>query len=589
MKRLWFLLLLGLLLVGCANRPPTTIPTATPRMLPSVPTVAPTELVSPPPEPTEEPVPTPALDETTAPEPVGDPGLPLPVEKGSHFSTSGACAACHTRLTDQAGNDVSIDNFWRSTMMANAARDPYWLATVRTEVIKNPDYREIIEDKCATCHTPMAHFSLSTTAEVGSLLDTGLLDSQNPLHGLAIDGVSCTVCHQIEATNLGQPESFSGHYEIDATTPAGERVNYGPFPVTEANANIMKLSSGFTPVQSQHLRQAQLCATCHTLYTPFLDATDQVAGEFPEQTPYLEWLYSDYRGSISCQGCHMPAAQGGVVLSVTGGEPQQPFSQHNFVGGNAFMLTVLRSFPQELQVTASTDHFDSTITRVQEQLQNRTATLAVEDAQVDGDLLTLELALSSQVGHKFPGGFPSRRAWLHVTVTDANGALLFESGAVDERGRIDGNDNDDDAALAEPHYELITSPDQVQIYEAIMHDSEGKVTTTLLRGAGYLKDNRLLPAGFVKENHLEDVAVRGAALVDPDFVGGGDRVRYLISVGASPGPFTIQAELLYQTVAYRWAQNLASYESAEVDDFLRYYDATPNTPLQVAAAVATVE
>ena len=48
-----------------------------------------------------------------------------------------------------------------------------------------------------------------------------------------------------------------------------------------------------------------------------------------------------------------------------------------------------------------------------------------------------------------------------------------------------------DPAAYEPHYATITSPDQVQIYEAIIQDSEGNVTTTLLKGAGYLKHNIL--------------------------------------------------------------------------------------------------
>jgi hypothetical protein len=38
-------------------------------------------------------------------------------------SGSGACARYHGNLRDEAGNDRSIDTHWRSTMMANAARD----------------------------------------------------------------------------------------------------------------------------------------------------------------------------------------------------------------------------------------------------------------------------------------------------------------------------------------------------------------------------------------------------------------------------------------------------------------------------------
>lgn len=54
-------------------------------------------------------------------------------------------------------------------------------------------------------------------------------------------------------------------------------------------------------------------------------------------------------------------------------------------------------------------------------------------------------------------------------------------------------------------------PDQVRIYEPIMGHSDSAVTYTLLRAAKYLKDNRLLPPGFVKQDAPVDIAVYGAA------------------------------------------------------------------------------
>ena len=485
-------------------------------------------------------------------------------------------------MKDKANADVSIDATWRSTMMGNAARDPYWLATMRAEVIRAPAYQAIIEDKCATCHTPMARFTDASGGREGVLFDAGYLNESHELHPLALDGVSCTVCHQIEEANLGQPGSYSGHYEIDIERPMGERVNYGPFPVTEEAANLMALSSGFTPKESRHIKQATLCATCHTLYTPYLDAAGEIAGEFPEQTPFLEWKASKYHGVQSCQNCHMPSAEGGVVLSITGGEPQQPFSQHHFVGGNAFMLNILRTFPDERGVTAGGDHFAATLARVEEQLASRTATVAIENVTLSGQSLTIDVAIANLAGHKFPTGFPSRRTWLHLAVTDAQGMVVFESGAVNADGAITGNDNDADEGAFEPHYTTITDADQVQIYEAVMRTVEWEVTTTLLRGAGYGKDNRLLPAGFDKEKQLGDVAVHGEAFHDADFIGGGDRVRYQIDVGAVTGPFTLRVELLYQTVGHRWAMNLSSYDAVEVADFMRYYAAIPNLPVIVA-------
>jgi hypothetical protein len=173
-------------------------------------------------------------------------------------------------------------------------------------------------------------------------------------------------------------------------------------------------------------------------------------------------------------------------------------------------------------------------------------------------------------------------------VQDAAGEVVFESGAANPDGSIVGNDNDADPLKYESHYQTITGPDQVQIYESIMRDSEGDVTTALLRGAGYLKDNRLLPSGFDKETALEDTAVRGQAIEDQDFVGGRDRVPHAIELGNAKGPFTVTVELLYQSVGYRWVQKMHRHEAPEPARFLNYYEAIPNLPVVVARVMAEV-
>jgi hypothetical protein len=150
--------------------------------------------------------------------------------------------------------------------------------------------------------------------------------------------------------------------------------------------------------------------------------------------------------------------------------------------------------------------------------------------------------------------------------------MLFESGAVEATGLIAGNDNDRDGAQVEPHYTQITSADQVQIYESVMGDSTGRPTTGLLNGVRFLKDNRLLPGGFDKATAGRDIAVVGDAAADPDFAGGRDRVRYVVNVGSATGPFQVDAELRFQPIGYRWAQNLTQYDASEAKRFVRYYD-----------------
>ena len=72
------------------------------------------------------------------------------------FAPSSECVACHNNLVTSSGEDVSIGATWRGTMMANSARDPYVLASVRRETIDHPSRAADIEDECAACHMPAA-------------------------------------------------------------------------------------------------------------------------------------------------------------------------------------------------------------------------------------------------------------------------------------------------------------------------------------------------------------------------------------------------------------------------------------------------
>jgi hypothetical protein len=184
----------------------------------------------------------------------------------------------------------------------------------------------------------------------------------------------------------------------------------------------------------------------------------------------------------------------------------------------------------------------------------------------------LVVTVRNLAGHKLPTAYPSRRVWLHVTLRDAMGSMVFESGAPQPDGSIAGNDNDEDASAYEPHYERIVGGDQVQIYEPILGDARGGVTTGLISAATYLKDNRLLPAGFDKATAPQEVAVHGDAIGDPDFIGGSDTIVYSIAATGREGPFTAEVELLYQSIGYRWARNLDAYDAPEPQRFLRYFE-----------------
>jgi hypothetical protein len=566
---LTFTFVLGLFLGACTAATPEAISTAPPTKIPK-----PTN--TPPPTATVPTTPTKVVEE------VSRQGIPLLNTAGELFSTAGTCGLCHTNMTDDSGTDVSIDSYWRSAMMANAARDPYWLASVRREVETFPALSGVIQDKCATCHMPMAQYTMAAQDEAALIFgEAGILASEDELYLLAMDGVSCTLCHQVRADGLGTATSFSGGFTIDTTLRRPERIIFGPYKSSETDITVMRGASGYIPQQGLHISGPELCATCHTLYTPYVDANGEIAGEFPEQVSYFEWYYSDYRGFKACQDCHMPEAEGGVQVSTTSQTLRSPFAKHSFVGGNAYMLSILDQFGDELGVTASSEHFQATIERTLNQLKNDTAILMVDEARLSGGRVILDLTIENLAGHKFPTGFPSRRAWLHVCVTDANGATVFESGAVNPDGSIDGNDNDADPTQYEQHYQAIVQEDQVQIYEAILRNSERELTTTLLRAAGYLKDNRLLPAGFDKSAPYEDFLVRGLAFEDIDFDEAFDKIQFVMPVGTSGGPYKVIVELLYQSVGYRWIENLNDQAGVEIERFMGYTDTISNQPVVV--------
>jgi hypothetical protein len=250
-------------------------------------------------------------------------------------------------------------------------------------------------------------------------------------------------------------------------------------------------------------------------------------------------------------------------------EPHDGVMRHTFVGGNAFMLRILKDHAGDLGVIATPEELEASARRSEEFLAQQTASISIDNARINGGRLTFDVRVVNKAGHKLPTGYPARRVWLHVTVRDGQGRPVFESGALKRDGSITGNDNDDAADKFEPHHDRITDSGQVQIYESIMGDSKGRVTTGLVYGSHYLKDNRLLPRGFDKNSADPQIAVVGGARRDSGFAGGEDLVIYDVAVPA--GPYSVTAELLYESIGYRWAENLRAYRAREAQRFTGYF------------------
>lgn len=520
-----------------------------------------------------------AQHESTATRPAG----PMP-----EFDIAENCMPCHNGLTSPSGEDISIGSSWRASMMANAGRDPYWMAGVRREMIDHPTARAEIDDECSVCHLPMArtlHVAAGGTGKVFEHYPVN--EKKSPIDILAHDGVSCTACHQIQSERLGAPESFTGGYVIKGRAAPARPHIFGQFLLDNGQRTIMRSASTFEPERGDHLRESELCATCHTLITKALDKNGKEIGELAEQAMYLEWKHSAYEvEKQTCQSCHMPVVPQDTPIASVLGDPRPGFARHTFVGGNFFMLRMLNKFRSELGVQALPHEMEASVQRTLDNLQQATARLSVEPPEVAGGRLTFDVNVTNLSGHKLPTAYPSRRAWLHVTVHDRSGRAVFESGAIAPSGAIDGNDNDVDGLTYEPHYTEIRRSEEVQIYESVMVDGEGVVTTGLLRGVRYIKDNRLLPRGFAKATASKDVAVLGAAAQDADFTGGNDRVRYSVDVSGIDGPFRVETELRFQVIAFRWAENLKQYDAPETRRFTGYYQAMSSTASEPLARAA---
>ena len=489
------------------------------------------------------------------------------------FVASDSCLACHNNLVTGSGQDVSIGSNWQSSMMAHSSRDPYWQASVRRETLAHPAAEKSIQDECSACHMPMTRYQNKVQGQKGSVFaHLPILPARGQAGLLAADGVSCAMCHQIQEDKLGTKESFTAGFVVDPSTPLGNRQVFGPYDVDQGRTRIMQSASRMVPSTAAHVQDSTLCASCHTLYTHTRGPDGEVLGQLPEQVPYLEWKHSKYEGSQSCQSCHMPQLKESMHISSVMGQPRENFSRHVFRGGNFFMPKVFNRFRKELGVSALSQDLALASQETENHLQASAASIKLQNVEYSGHAVSADVRVSNLAGHKLPTAYPSRRAWIRFTVRDAAGRMVFESGGLNPDGSIQGNVNDEDKNRFEPHHTLVNSPDQVQIYEAIMADPEGNVTTGLIEAIRFIKDNRILPKGFNKASAHEDIKVQGRAGSDHDFNEPGDTTRYEIEADADRGPFKIQAELLYQPIAFRWAKNLKEQQAAEIDRFVAYYD-----------------
>ena len=507
----------------------------------------------------------------------------LPVVRSGYFWTSGRCAGCHGRdllfqasIDPASGHDVNVVNDWRSSLMANSSRDPFFRAKLDHEVLVNPAHSDAISNKCLSCHAPLAVHEERLSEHPPftlAMLDTSVLAS---------DGVSCLACHMQSLEGTGN--SFSGDLRFDSAFV------YGPYADDQINPAIMQSFVGFTPAFADHIVNSDVCAGCHTLITETIDLDGNLTGDhFVEQATYHEWKNSVYSSNGSaCNTCHLPRIEGPVILAAEYAflNGQTPFGKHHLVGANVHMLEIMKANRQELHIPASSAQFDSTIARTKAMLTERTLDidLDIEDRTADTAFYTVHL--ENRAGHRFPSGYPSRRAFVEFVVMDGAGDTLFASGRIDGSYEVIGHD-----AGAEPHYDVIREQQQVQIYELVMGDVNDDPTTVLEHAKSAIKDNRLVPLGFTTAHPSYDTTrIAGGALTDPDFNhdgsgvegSGSDVVHYHVPVSGVTGSLRAYARIFYQPMPPAWNASMFEFTSEHIDIFRDMLGASDGGPTLVA-------
>lgn len=348
----------------------------------------------------------------------------------------------------------------------------------------------------------------------------------------------------------------------------------------------------------------------------------------------------------SCQGCHMPNkdAHGNPYRSKIAAiqeytnfpqaehtlDPKDldlperaGFATHTLVGLNIFLLKMAWQFPDILGLRRTDPMMsdlgiDPLVHSEQVMLQQaaeRTASISFDEVKTADGVLSARVKVDNRAGHKFPSGVAFRRAFIEFNVLGADNQVLWASGRTngvgvivdDKRNPIAGElwwrhdcsaRIDPMARIHQPHYQVITRQDQAQIYEELLSappdvaapkcgvDAQpaGRLTTSFLSICSKVKDNRLLPHGFLRLDDRVEISRAlgaGAELAhetgpaaigdDPDYrTGGGDSVVYRVPLSELAGkPAAVQATIYYQATPPNYLQD--RFCTSKSDDTKRLF------------------
>lgn len=533
------------------------------------------------------------------------------------FLTSSQCMGCHSATNDdmvypfgesnQKPINVSPYTEWRASMMGLAGRDPIFHAQLESEKTLYPARAEFFDNTCYRCHGVMGQrqLELDKKQPFAHEMVYAMPDDADGKYGaLARDGISCAVCHQMSKEDMGTLRVFTGKFKLEEPT-----VVNGPYD--QLVTLPMKQATGITPRFGEHIKSSALCGSCHTVILPVFDKQGKAVldkngkpKEFYEQTTYPEWLNSVYQNEQppiqrdavrTCQDCHMPKDVHGrrIISRIANIEDnnypytdyrladkditlriRDDYSRHTLVGINQFGLMMFQQFPAILGIRTADYMYgqgalglETSQKSSDELAKNSSAKIEVTSLTRNDKYLEAAVRVENLAGHSLPSGVAFRRAFLTFEVLDAAGKVIWASGRTNSVGAIVQGTSDEvlpteffyDPAtrkqVFQPHYEVINEQRQAQIYEEVVEDPQGKITTSFTALNHPLKNNRLLPRGWRADGpYAEHTGPHGDAERDPEYVNksgatGADRIIYRIPLDdGMRGAVTVRVSLNYQAI-----------------------------------------
>ena len=531
-------------------------------------------------------------DADAVPWPAGNAGAPL-ARYGALARDGITCAACHHMLPGAGPEHPAID-------------EPQNACVAERQRLLNPDERGFAKTFTGSFLLGRPDELSGPFAEPKTKPMEGALGIR-PVHDTAIQSSElCGSCHTVHLPVLSQTGKVVAHVYEQATYPEWA---FSAYRTGETPQGKLPGGAG---------AKAQSCQACHM---PSRDASG---------TPYRSKIAGIQEHSSFPQAEHARDAEE-IDLPVREG-----FARHTLVGLNVFLVKMFQQFPDVLGirtqdpmlVARGLDPLLLTEQAMLDQASDATAKVAVTEVERRGARLSARVGVRSDVGHKLPSGVGFRRAFLAFSVLDSLGNVLWASGRtngggvlVDERGEPVAGElwwSDDcsarlhpDRLVYQPHHQVIRRQDQVQIYQELVSapppgesprcgldvPPRAPLTTSFLSICGRVKDNRILPDGFLPvatreriaralgadEDLAHDVTPYGVG-DDPDYrEGGGDALRYEVDLAGLAGePAAVQATLYYQATPPYFLQD--RFCTSKSEDTQRLYFLAGHLNLEGTAA-----